>query len=121
MDIIRRGDFTDHGGKAITAAETADYDGIPLAHKGDLIKCPLHPEAQPNLIVEGDDPLDGEGRPLARRGHKGTCGCRLISSITHSAGLQLRLAAGVHHTAAVRHPGVADWIQFYSHRLPASR
>lgn len=80
-DYIRFGDTTDHGGKVITASETADYDGILLARKGDLIECPLHPEIQPNLIIEGDDEMDDEGRPIARHGHRGTCGCRLISSL----------------------------------------
>ena len=81
MNLIRLGDATDHGGKVITASQTADYDGIPLARKGDLIICPLHPEIQPNVIIEGDETMDGEGRPLARHGHHGTCGCSLISSL----------------------------------------
>jgi len=81
MDFIRFGDTTDHGGKVVTASKTADYDGIALARKGDLIECPLHPEVQPNVIEEGDGELDDEGIPLARHGHRGTCGCHLISSL----------------------------------------
>jgi uncharacterized Zn-binding protein involved in type VI secretion len=81
IGLIRLGDATDHGGKVITASKTADYDGIPLARKGDLIECPLHPEVQPNVIMEGDDDMADEGRSLARQGHRGTCGCRLISSL----------------------------------------
>jgi uncharacterized Zn-binding protein involved in type VI secretion len=80
-DYIRLGDTTDHGGRVITASDTADYDGIPLARKGDLIECPLHPTVQPNVIIEGDETMDDEGRPLARAGHQATCGCHLISSL----------------------------------------
>ena len=80
-DYIRLGDTTDHGGKVITASETADYDGIPLARKGDRIECPLHLEVQPNVIIEGDETMDDEGIPIARHGHRGTCGCQLISSL----------------------------------------
>lgn len=81
FDYIRLGDTTDHGGKVKTASETTDYDGIPLARKGDLIECPLHPEVQPNVIIEGDESMDDEGRPIAREGHHATCGCSLISSL----------------------------------------
>ncbi|KAA1016226.1 PAAR domain-containing protein [Paraburkholderia panacisoli] len=55
--------------------------GIPLARKGDLIECPLHPEVRPNITIEGDESMDDEGRPIARAGHRGTCGCHLISSL----------------------------------------
>ncbi|WP_439890910.1 PAAR domain-containing protein [Ralstonia sp. 25C] len=82
MDFIRLGDATDHGGKVSSASPTMDYDGIPIARKGDFITCPLHPQVQPNRIEEGDpDMTDEEGIPLARSGHRGTCGCCLISSI----------------------------------------
>jgi len=81
MDFIRLGDTTDHGGKVVTASTTADYDGIALARKGDLIECPRHPQVQPNVIIEGDDTMTDNGVPLARAGHRGTCGCRLISSV----------------------------------------
>lgn len=81
-DFIRLGHSTDHGGKVISASTTVDYDGIPLARKGDFITCPLHQQVQPNRIDEGDpDMTDEEGTPLARAGHRGTCGCRLMSSI----------------------------------------
>ncbi|VWB35910.1 PAAR repeat-containing protein [Burkholderia lata] len=81
INFIRLGDATDHGGRVITASDTADYDGIPLARKGDLIDCPQHPGVQPNVIEEGDEYMLDEGRPLARAGYRGTCGCHLISSL----------------------------------------
>ncbi|WP_084687963.1 PAAR domain-containing protein [Paraburkholderia oxyphila] len=80
--FIRLGDKTDHGGVVITASENLSYDHIPLARKGDHIRCPKHPEVDPNVIEEGDpDITDEDGAPVAREGHRGTCGCRLISSI----------------------------------------
>ncbi|WP_175914347.1 PAAR domain-containing protein [Burkholderia metallica] len=81
INFIRLGDTTDHGGRVTTASETADYDGIPLARKGDLIECPRHPDVQPNVIEEGDEDMLDEGRPVARAGHRGTCGCHLVSSL----------------------------------------
>lgn len=80
-DFIGLGDATDHGGKVITASETADYDGVPLARKGDRIECPQHPDVDPNVIIEGDEEILDEGLPIARDGHRGTCGCHLISSL----------------------------------------
>ena len=80
-DFVRLGDTTDHGGKVVTASETADYDGVPLARKGDRIECPQHPDVVPNVIVEGDEGVLDEGLPIARNGHRGTCGCHLISSL----------------------------------------
>jgi len=81
IDLIRLGDTTDHGGEVITASDSMRYDGIPVARIGDEVKCPQHPEVQPNLIVQGDCEITDNGIPVARDGHRGTCGCRLISSI----------------------------------------
>lgn len=82
MDFIRLGDATDHGGKVISASTTMDYDGVPLARKGDEVTCPQHPDVRPNRIIEGDESMTDHGVPLARHGHRATCGCRLISSLT---------------------------------------
>lgn len=82
MNLIRLGDSTDHGGVVITASKTMDYDGRPVARKGDLVTCPLHPQINPNVILEGDSEIDDHGVPVARQGHHATCGCRLISSAT---------------------------------------
>jgi len=82
IDLILLGDATDHGGEVITASETMRYGGRRVARKGDLVTCPLHPDVHPNLILEGDENIMDAGVPIARNGHKATCGCRLISSLT---------------------------------------
>ncbi|MFB9124611.1 PAAR domain-containing protein [Paraburkholderia dipogonis] len=81
MDVIRLGDTTNHGGAVVTGSETMDYDGRPVARKGDLVECPLHPQVNPNVILEGDDEITDHGIPVARHGHHATCGCSLISSL----------------------------------------
>ncbi|CAE6790046.1 hypothetical protein R69927_06356 [Paraburkholderia domus] len=80
-ELIRLGDATDHGGKVISASLTMDYDGRPLARKGDEVSCPKHPEVRPNLIIDGDESTTDDGVPLARHGYRAMCGCRLISSL----------------------------------------
>ncbi|MFP3570055.1 PAAR domain-containing protein [Paraburkholderia sp. SIMBA_030] len=81
MDLIRLGDDTDHGGKVITASQSMMDGGRFVAHKGDEVSCPRHPEVKPNLIMEGDEAmLDGDA-PIARHWHRATCGCHLISSL----------------------------------------
>jgi uncharacterized Zn-binding protein involved in type VI secretion len=82
MDFIRLGDATDHGGKVISASSTMEYDGRPLARKGDQVTCPRHPDVHPNSIIEGDDSMTDHGVPLARHSCRATCGCRLVSSLT---------------------------------------
>jgi uncharacterized Zn-binding protein involved in type VI secretion len=79
--LIRLGDTTDHGGEVITASQTMRYRGRRVARVGDLVKCPLHPEVQPNMILEGDRKITDRGTPVARQGHHATCGCSLISSL----------------------------------------
>ncbi|WP_321963555.1 PAAR domain-containing protein [Paraburkholderia sp. J7] len=82
IDLIRLGDTTDHGGEVVTASETMRYKGVRVARKGDELKCPQHPDVNPNRIEEGDPRISDKGVPIARAGHHGTCGCKLISSIT---------------------------------------
>ena len=81
IDLIRLGDATDHGGKVISASRTMDFDGKAVARKGDHVKCPQHPDVNPNVILEGDAKITDHGVPVARQGHKATCGCSLISSL----------------------------------------
>jgi uncharacterized Zn-binding protein involved in type VI secretion len=81
MDLIRLGDSTDHGGKVISASSTMDYDGRPLARKGDEVSCPKHPDIRPNRIIDGDESTTDGGIPIARHGDRAMCGCRLISSL----------------------------------------
>jgi uncharacterized Zn-binding protein involved in type VI secretion len=81
-DYVRLGDATSHGGVVITASTNLRILGRPVARKGDLVTCPLHPTIEPNMILEGDTSLQDEGRPVARHGHHTTCGCTLISSLS---------------------------------------
>ncbi|ALL68862.1 hypothetical protein K788_0000129 [Paraburkholderia caribensis MBA4] len=81
IDLIRLGDPTDHGGEVIAASDTMRYGGRRVARKGDQVTCPLHPDVNPNVILDGDVNITDAGVPVARRGHKATCGCSLISSI----------------------------------------
>ena len=81
IDLIRLSDTTDHGGEVITASDTMRYEGRRVARKGDLVACPLHPDIEPNVILEGDESMTDDGIPIARHGHRATCGCHLISSI----------------------------------------
>jgi uncharacterized Zn-binding protein involved in type VI secretion len=81
INLIRLSDATDHGGEVITASDTMRIKGIPVARIRDQVTCPLHPEVKPNLIIEGDDKTTDHGVPVARHGHKATCGCSLISSL----------------------------------------
>ena len=81
MNLIRVGDDTDHGGKVITGSSKMRFDGRFVARKGAEVSCPQHPEIKPNLIVEGDESMTDDGVPIARHGHRATCGCCLISSL----------------------------------------
>lgn len=84
IDLIRLDDDTDHGGKVITASTTMRFDGRFVARKGDEVSCPKHPDVKPNVILEGDASMTDDGVPIARHGHKATCGCILISSAAAS-------------------------------------
>jgi uncharacterized Zn-binding protein involved in type VI secretion len=81
INLIRLGDDTDHGGKVITASSTMRFDSHFVARKGDEVSCPKHPNVKPNVIEEGDETLTENGAPIARHGHRATCGCGLISSL----------------------------------------
>lgn len=80
IDLIRLGDATDHGGKVITASDSMCFEHRYVARKGDQVTCPQH-DIRPNLIIEGDETMLDDGVPIARHGHRATCGCRLISSL----------------------------------------
>ncbi|MEI7294790.1 PAAR domain-containing protein [Paraburkholderia tropica] len=81
IDLVRLGDRTDHGGKVTTASKTMCYRGVRVARKGDLVECPLHPDVNPNVILDGDPKISDKGVPIARHGFRTTCGCTLISSV----------------------------------------
>jgi uncharacterized Zn-binding protein involved in type VI secretion len=80
-DVIRLGDTTDHGGEVVSASRWMKFRGISVARVGDLVNCPEHPDTNPNFIVEGDQKFKDHGVPVARHGHRATCGCSLISGI----------------------------------------
>ena len=81
IDFIRLSDDTDHGGKVIAASSTIRFDSRFVARKGDEISCPKHSDVKPNVIEEGDESMTDNGAPIARHGHRATCGCALISSL----------------------------------------
>jgi len=81
IDLIRLGDTTNHGGEVVTASQRLKFRGIPVARVGDHVKCREHPDTKPNVITEGDGAITDHGVPIARHGHKATCGCSLISSL----------------------------------------
>ncbi|WP_128595230.1 PAAR domain-containing protein [Paraburkholderia kirstenboschensis] len=81
IDLIRLGDTTDHGGEVVTASNRMRLRGTPVARIGDQVSCPQHPDTSPNFIVEGDQSFKDCGIPVARQGHRTTCGCTLISTI----------------------------------------
>lgn len=81
MNLIRVGDSTDHGGKVETGSLTMKFDGRYVARKGDRVSCLQHSDVSPNIIEEGDSSMTDGGIPIARHGHRVTCGCRLISSL----------------------------------------
>ncbi len=80
-DLIRLGDATDHGGKVVSASPPMRYDGRARGAHGRQRVVPRHPEVRPNLIIEGDASMQDHGVPIARHGHRATCGCKLISSL----------------------------------------
>ncbi|WP_175819056.1 PAAR domain-containing protein [Burkholderia sp. BCC0419] len=81
INLIRIGDATDHGGKVETGSTKMRFDGRFVARKGDLVSCPQHPGVSPNVIEEGDVSMTDDGIPIARHGHRATCGCHLLSSL----------------------------------------
>ena len=90
IDLIRLGDTTDHGGEVITASDTMRYGGRRVAREGDEVKCPQHPEVQPNVILEGDRKITDRGTPVARHGHRAMCACSLISSLVQATNHSVR-------------------------------
>ena len=77
--VIRLGDRTTHGGKVILVASSTEVDGLRIARIGDRVICPKCEGVFP--IVEGEPAYLDEGFPVARDGHRTTCGAMLISSV----------------------------------------
>jgi uncharacterized Zn-binding protein involved in type VI secretion len=80
LPIIRMGDATSHGGKVITASATHSIGGVGIARIGDKLTCPIAGHGV-NSIVEGAAGFLIDGRMVALHGHRGACGCMLISSL----------------------------------------
>lgn len=80
LPIVRIGDLTSHGGKVITASTTHTIGGIGIARVGDKLVCPIAGHGV-NSIVEGAANYLIAGRMVALQGHRGACGCTLISSL----------------------------------------
>jgi uncharacterized Zn-binding protein involved in type VI secretion len=80
--LIRFGDVTEQDGEAIIASSTVTFDDRPVARMGDEVLCPRHPEITPKLIGEGDESMMDDNLPIAHPGHRPTCGCQLISSLS---------------------------------------
>ncbi|REG61371.1 putative Zn-binding protein involved in type VI secretion [Paraburkholderia sp. BL6669N2] len=75
--VIVVGDTTTRGGKVITGSQVDVVDGKAIARKGDLVACPEHGV---NPIVEGDESLMVDDKPVALEGHHAACGCALVSA-----------------------------------------
>lgn len=80
LPIVRLGDLTSHGGRVITASMTHTIGGIGIARMGDKLVCPL-PGHGVNMIVEGATNYLIGGRMVALHGHRGACGCSLVSTL----------------------------------------
>ncbi|EDZ98588.1 PAAR repeat-containing protein [Burkholderia sp. H160] len=81
MNLIRIDDELNHGGKVTSASATMEFDGRPVARKGDRVVCRRHPDVSPNVIEEGDETMCDAGIPIARHLHRTTCGCHVLSSL----------------------------------------
>ena len=76
--IVVQGDPTTGGGEVLVGSGYM-IDGEIIAVLGDPVSCknPFHVAGN---IVEGDENLLVNGKPVALHGHKVSCGCTLIST-----------------------------------------
>ncbi|MEN0088816.1 MAG: PAAR domain-containing protein [Pseudomonadota bacterium] len=79
--IARKGDAGSHGGKITTGTPNKFCEGKQIACKGDIYDCPIH---GPNPIIEGNEKLTFDGRPVAYDGAKTACGASIIAGSTKS-------------------------------------
>ncbi|MGN6666379.1 MAG: PAAR domain-containing protein [Trinickia sp.] len=81
--VIRVGDSTSHGGKVQTGRAQSIVMDREVACIGDECTCPIsgHDHC---VIVEGDENVLIDGRPVAFDGHTTSCGATLISSVPSS-------------------------------------
>lgn len=81
--VIRVGDSTSHGGIVTTGRPQSAVMGRAVACVGDECTCPVSGHRK-CVIIEGDNNVSIDGRPVAFHGHKTSCGATLISSIPTS-------------------------------------
>jgi uncharacterized Zn-binding protein involved in type VI secretion len=65
----------------VSASGTVTINGKRVARKGDHVTCPI-PGHGAVTIIEGDPLLTDDGKPIALEGHKCSCGCSLISTLS---------------------------------------
>jgi len=75
--LVCLGDKTDHGGTVIHASGLSETMGRRWAVVGDMVACPRCKGVYP--IVQGDNTLTDEGRPVAYHGCKTACGATLLA------------------------------------------
>jgi len=80
MPVVRVGDpLHPYGGEVLEGHYNAF--GMPVACKGDKVRCDKHGETR---INEGASGFTMDGRLLALHGFHCECGCQLISSLAVS-------------------------------------
>ncbi len=85
--IVRIGDKTTHGGKVLSGSVNMKFAGIGVARLNDPVSCPI-PGHNQSYIAEGHPTMKDNGLPVAFHGHKCTCGCKLISSLSNAKTLK---------------------------------
>jgi len=78
LEIIRKGDGTDHGGTVLEGFAHTNLNGSPIAGVGHQVSCP-----QCNgvfVIEEGSARYKINGIPVALSSMPTSCGARLIAS-----------------------------------------
>lgn len=78
LEIIRKGDSTDHGGLVLEGFAQTNLNGRPMAGVGHQVSCPKCKGVFP--IIEGSHAYKVGGTPVALHGMKTACGARLIAS-----------------------------------------
>lgn len=79
--IIRIGDRTSGGGRVLAGSGRMKFQGIGVARINDPVSCPLTGHS-PAYIAEGHPSMTDNGIAVAFHGHRCSCGCTLISSLT---------------------------------------
>ena len=76
--VICLGDTTDHGGVVISALDNYNINGRPVATEGDSVSCPKCKGVF--QIASGSSLMTFQGKKIAQKGMKTTCGATLIAS-----------------------------------------